>query len=102
MSPIVEKGLAAITNRANLSTGSAHPNDMNAAKEMFTLLHGAGEILLANEIESWAAGNGWQLKDAAELSELGAQVGMGKKPRIKDGPWWREDIIERFKAEADA
>lgn len=99
MSPIVEKGLAAITSRTNLSTGLAHPNDMNAAKEMFVLLHSAGEVLLADEIGSWAAAHGWQPKDAAELGKLGAQIGMGKKPRIKDGPWWREDIIERFGAD---
>jgi hypothetical protein len=74
-----------------------HSNDQNGAKEMFVLLHQAGEILLANEIESWAVTNGWQQEDAKGLGQLGAQIGMGKKPRIKDGPW-REDIIEQFRS----
>jgi hypothetical protein len=99
VSPIVEKGLEAITTRTNLGTGLSHPNDMNAAKEMFVMLHQAGEILLANEIEAWAGGHGWKPKDAHELGTLAQQIGMGKKPRIKDGPWWRSDIIDRFNSE---
>lgn len=101
MSPVVEKGLEAITSRTNLSTGLTHPNDMNAAKEMFVLLHQAGEILLSAEIEPWAAGHGWQSKDAKELAALGEQIGMGKRPRIKDGPWWKDGLIARFKSEVD-
>lgn len=100
MSPVVTKGLEAITARTNLSTGLTHPNDMNAAKEMFLLLHQAGEILLANEIESYALGHGWQAADAKELGELGAQIGMGKKPRIKDGPWWKDGLIQEWQSES--
>ena len=100
MSPVVQKGLEAITARTNLNTGLTHPNDMNAAKEMFVLLHLAGEILLANEIESFAVMNGWQAKDAAELGQLGAQIGQGKKPHIKDGPCWKDGLIEQWQSEA--
>lgn len=102
MSTLVEKGLEAITARTNLATGLAHPNDMNAAKEMFVLLHAEGEILLSGEIEAWAEGRGWKPDDARELGELGAQIGAGKKPHIGGGPWWREDLIDRFKAELAA
>ncbi len=100
MSPIVLMGLHAITTRTNLSSGLSHPNDMNAAKEMFMLLHQAGEILLADEIESWAVCNDWKPKDAQELGQLGAQIGLGKKPRITGGPWWNVGIIARFQSEA--
>jgi hypothetical protein len=96
MSPIVQKALQAITDRTNLSTGLTHPNDKNAAKEMFVLLHEHGEILLANEIESWASSNGWQASDAKELASLGEQIGAGKKPRVTGGPWWRDDILSTF------
>lgn len=96
MSPVVKKGLQAITSRTNLSTGLTHPNDKNAAKEMFLLLHQAGEILLAADIESFAQSNGWQPADAKELGQLGAQIGMGKKPRIKDGPWWKDGIVKEW------
>ena len=100
MSPIVQKGLAAITDRTNLETGLTHPNDMNAAKEMFLLLHQAAEILLANEIVSYALMNGWQPGDAKELGKLGEQIGQGKKPRIKDGPWFKDSLVEEWQAEA--
>jgi hypothetical protein len=100
MSPVVLKGLEAITSRTNLCTGLAHPNDMNAAKEMFVLLHQASELLLANEIESYAVTHGWQPEDAKELAQLGAQIGMGKMPRIKDGPFWTVGLIEQWQSEA--
>jgi hypothetical protein len=101
MSPVVLKGLEAITSRTNLATGLTHPNDMNAAKEMFLLLHKAGEILLANEIESYGVTHGWQEEDAKELGQLGAQIGMGKAVRVSDGPWWREGLVDQWKAEAN-
>ena len=94
MSPLVEKALEAIHSRTNVSTGLSHPNDMNAAKEMFKRLHEAGEILLAEEISSWAMMNGWSEKDAEELGALAQQIGMGKKVRISNGPWWKENILE--------
>ena len=94
MTPIVEKALEAITMRTNLSTGLAHPNDKNAAKEMFKRLHDAGEILLANEISSWAVFHGWKEKDADELGALAQQIGMGKSVRISGGPWWKDDILD--------
>lgn len=94
MSPLVEKALLAINTRTNISTGLSHPNDKNAAKEMFKLLHEAGEILLKNEIENWAMSNGWNNKNAEELGALAQQIGMGKLVVIKDGPWWKENILE--------
>jgi hypothetical protein len=100
MSPVVSKALDAITSRTNLSSGLTHQNDKDAAKEMFVRLHQAGELLLANEIESYAADHGWQPKDAKELGLLGAGIGAGKKPRIKGGPWWNEGLIGQWQADA--
>ena len=100
MNSIVQKGLEAITARTNLDSGLSHPNDKNAAKEMFVLLHRAGEILFADEIELWAILHGWEPRDAAELASLGERIGCGMKPRIKGGPWWRPDIIEWFRTRA--
>lgn len=94
MTSLIEKALKAITRRTNLSTGLAHPNDMNAAKEMFIKLHEAGEELLAQEISSWAVMNGWQEKDAKQLGTLAQQIGQGKKVRTSYGPFWRDDILE--------
>tara|TARA_B100000609_G_C17208317_1_gene432303 strand:+ start:539 stop:844 length:306 start_codon:yes stop_codon:yes gene_type:complete len=97
MNQLIEKALEAITRRTNLSTGLSHPNDKNAAKEMFKLLHEEGEVLLAEEISSWAESNGWEEKDARELGALGEQIGLGKKVRISDSPWWNENIIENLR-----
>lgn len=98
MSPLLEKALEVINRRTNVSTGLCHSNDENAAKEMFLRLHQAGEILLAVEISSWAQSHGWRQKDADELGALAQQIGMGKTHHIKDGPWWKEDIIEQLSA----
>lgn len=102
MSPLLEAALKSINSRTNLSTGLAHPNDLNAAKEMFVRLHAAGEILLASEIQAFAESTGWQTKDAEELGGLAQQIGMGKQPRITDGPWWKDDIIEILKRDVGA
>lgn len=51
MTKLLESALKAITNRTNLSTGLSHPNDMNAAKEMFVRLNEADEKLDALEIQ---------------------------------------------------
>ncbi len=94
MTPLVEEALKSINSRTNISTGLSHPNDMNAAKEMFLHLHNAGEVLLAAEIQAFAEFTGWSKKDAEELASLAQQIGMGKEPAIADGPWWKPDIIE--------
>jgi len=93
MTTLIKNALKAITNRTNLSTGLAHPNDMNAAKEMFVLLHQEGEKLDANEIQTWAIQNKWQYDDAKELGELADRIGKGSQVRIKNAPWWKKDII---------
>jgi len=98
MSPLLEEALKSINSRTNISTGLNHPNDKNAAKEMFSLLHQAGELLLANEIQSFAESTGWQKRDAEELGSLAQQIGMGKPARVSGGPWWGEDILDQLRA----
>ena len=99
MSPIVSKGIEQITAQTNLKTGLKHGNDMNRAKEMFTLLHKAGEVLSRDEIEALARTKGWQPEDAKELGELGERIGNGRRVRITDGPWWNQDIVKKWQAE---
>ena len=98
MATIVEEAIKILSETVNVSTGLSHPNDMNKAKELFGILHGKGEILLKPEIESAALSHGWNQADADELGSLGQQIGEGKKPRIKDGPWWQSDIYEKMAA----
>jgi hypothetical protein len=98
VSPLVEEALRSINSRTNISTGLGHPNDKNAAKEMFERLHKAGEILLANEIQSFAESTGWSPEHGEELGSLAQQIGMGKAARVSGGPWWRDDIVDQLKA----
>ena len=98
MENLTKKALESIHNSINVSTGLNHSNDKNRVKEMFKRLHEAGEILLANEIEDWATSKGWRDKDAEELGALGQQISMGKAPKISDGPWWAEDILEKLES----
>ena len=93
LTTLLENALKAITNRINLSTGLSHPSDMNAAKEMFVKLHKAGESLVAKDIRVWAIQNGWQGNDAKELGDLAESIGNGKNVRIKDGPYWKDEIL---------
>ena len=97
MTPLIEAALKSINVRTNISTGLIHPNDKNAAAEMFIHLHKANEILIAAEIQAFAEATGWQKKDAEELGALGQQIGMGKTVPVSDGPWWKPDIIEILK-----
>ena len=94
MAILLEKALAAINLRTNVATGLNHPDDKNAANEMFLRLHLAGEILPAAQIEAWAQSHGWLPEDAEELGALAQQISMGEEPLITDGPWWKENIIE--------
>ena len=94
MTPLIEAALKSINARTNISTGLVHPNDKNAAAEMFIHLHKANEILLAAEIQAFAEATGWQKADAEELGALAQQIGIGKDIPIADGPWWKANIIE--------
>ena len=93
MTLLVGRALESITGRTNLSSGLTHLN-MNAATEMFKLLHEVGEILRGEEIRSWAVINGWQERDAAELGALAQKIGISKRVRITDRHWWADDILK--------
>ena len=78
MNQTIERALESLTNGVNLSTGIAHHNDIAKAIDAFMLLHEHGEILLKEEIKSWASQNGWKEKDADQLGSLAQQIGEGK------------------------
>ena len=93
LSPRLTAALEAITLRTNLSTGLTHPNDKNAAKELFSILHRCGETLGATEIEHWAIQNGWEARFAADLGILAQNIGNGNRVIIKGSPWWKAEYI---------
>ena len=99
MTPLLAKGLEAITSRINLATGLARENDMNVARAMFFLLREAGEELVGSDVLSWAVGRGWKWSDAEELGSIAQRINEGKEPRIRHGGGWKEGIIDQFRNE---
>ncbi|MGU7773743.1 DUF1889 family protein [Burkholderia sp. MR1-5-21] len=100
MSSVIAEAVKTLSSTVNVSTGLAHPNDLNKAKELFKILHEKGEILLKSDVESAALSHGWNVSSADELGSLAQQIGEGKSPRITGGPWWVEDIYEKIAARA--
>ena len=80
------------------SSELAHPDDMNKARELFSILHLNGEILLKAEVQNAAMAQGWASKDAEELGSLAQQIGEGKPANVSGGPWFRADIYEQIKS----
>src|ERR1700734_1391417 len=98
MTPLLDRALTALTSAVNVSTGLAHSNDKNRAKDTFRILKNGGVVLGAMDIEKWALAHQWKPKDAKELGALGASIGLGKRVRIdKPGSWWRSDILDQWK-----
>lgn len=100
MSNVVAEAVKTLSGVVNISTGLAHPNDMNKAKELFKILHEKGEILLKSDVESAALSHGWSTSSADELGSLAQQIGEGKNVRITGGPWLASDIYEEIVARA--
>ena len=101
MNTILQCALKAINQKIQEATGLSHmninhPDDRNAATEMFVRLHQHGVRLVSNEIEEWARYNGWQWQDASELGALAWEISSNEKVSIEGGPWWDEGIIETF------
>jgi len=94
MTKLLENALKSIHRASNVSDGGTHLNDADRIKETFLLLHRAGEILTKDEVQSWLEDNGWATKHAERIGSTAQQIGEGKKPVIRDGPWWKENIIE--------
>ena len=93
MTPRLAHALTVLTRRTNLVTGLAHPDDMNAAKELFVRLHHAGEALNMGEVGLLALALGWDERDAYQLGCLAERIGRGSRVRIRGGPWWNNRIF---------
>ncbi|MGF6604953.1 hypothetical protein P3T23_009709 [Paraburkholderia sp. GAS448] len=100
MSNVVAEAVKTLSSSVNVSTGLAHPNDMNKARELFKILHEKGEVLLKSDVESVALSHGWDVSSADELGSLAQQIGEGKNPRVSGGPYWAADIYEKIVARA--
>lgn len=96
MTSVIQKAIQTLSKTVNVSTGLAHPNDKNKARELFSILHTNGVTLVKSEIVDAAVTLKWKLADAEELGTIGQQIGEGKAARVKGGPWWAGDIYTRL------
>ncbi|MGE8066157.1 hypothetical protein [Pseudomonas sp. NPDC089569] len=96
MTNVIQKAIQTLSSSVNVSTGLAHPNDMNKARELFSILHKNGVLLVKAEIVDAAVSSNWKLADAEELGTIGQQIGEGKAARVKDGPWWATDLYTKL------
>jgi hypothetical protein len=98
---VVVQALRTLTIRVNLSSGLTHPSDRDAAIAAFEQLNRAGYRWSGVEIETWARANGWRATGATQLRGFAEGVAAGRRYRKKGRQPWRDDIVERWRDEAD-
>ena len=99
--PVVLAALRSVTAGVNLSSGLTHPLDKPKAVWAFKDLRAAGHTWDAQEIEAWAAANGWPARHASELAQVARDIAAGKQLRAGKRPW-RSDVIAIWREDAQA
>lgn len=97
--PVVVEALKSLTSSVNLGTGLGHPSDHDAAVATFRALKEAGERFDAQEVQAWAAANGWQMRHAEELGVIAQKVLDGRRIKTHMQPW-KSDIVEYWRERA--
>lgn len=95
MDPVLQKGLDAVLQRINQTTGLADQNDMAAAVEMFKRLAAAGHIAEhIDEVYSYVQESG---ATETTIHDIGiAYEAATSDPRDN----WSDDLIEALRNEA--
>ena len=97
--PVVEQAMKSVTMMVNLSTGLAHPMDRPKAVWAFRHLKKAGHAWTPQEVETWAASNGWDRRHARDLAEISEKILAGRRLQAGSSPV-RADIIEVWREKA--
>lgn len=107
LSPLVAVALADMAETANKVNGFIGYEKDLAVRVLRALWSEAREPLDVDEIETWAATNGWSLKQTKDLRELVEGVREGRRFRSTGGgraitedkgreqkmvAWWREQL----------
>lgn len=85
-----------LSMHCNMSDGGTHPLDRNRIKEAFQRLHKAGVDLEKAEVQYLLEYLGWARKHAVKIGKIAQDIGQGKKPVIKHGPYYRDSIIQEW------
>ena len=98
--PVVIQALQSLTNRVNISTGIAHPQDRSSAIWVFKILQQNHEKFSPDRIKSWLISEGnWKSTDAESVAEIARGVigGRGFRAGICA---WSDDVIDIWREEA--
>jgi hypothetical protein len=85
-----------LSSRCNKSDGGTHSSDRNRIKDAFLRLHKAGVVLEEGEVQCILEYQGWVRKHAKRIGKIAQDIGEGKKPVIKHGPYYHDRIIEEW------
>lgn len=98
LDPVVVRGLEALTLMVNHANNLAGTLDHRDAVAVLRTLHKGGYRLPADDVYSWALGNGWPGRGAQRLREMAAKIDAGRTVQLK-GQWpLRDDILESWRA----
>lgn len=100
ISPLLKQAIKALNGRIDIATGLNGPDSKNLAMELFLRLRTAGEALPGEQVKTLAIATGWYPNDAANLSVIAQQIGMGTTPRFDKFAFWPEDIIDTLRERA--
>jgi hypothetical protein len=100
--PVVHEGLKSLTAMVNLGSNLAGSMDHRDAVAVLQTLHDGGHRFAASDVEAWALANGWSPRGARRLGELATAISSGKRPRLSGPSPLRSDILDIWRAAAEA
>jgi hypothetical protein len=93
---LLVNALKDLSSHCNKSDGGTNPSDKNRIKDAFQRLHKAGVILEKEEVQCMLEYFGWARKHAERIGKIAQDIGKGKKPVIKHGPHYPDNIIQEW------
>lgn len=97
--PVVLQALLTATQRANIANGVTGYNRDHLIR-VFQLLWAHGEGADPDEVEAWAARNGWGARHGAEIGALARGVQEGKRFRVGSGGSLNPEVIDFWRERA--
>ncbi|MCL1847221.1 MAG: hypothetical protein FWF91_04570, partial [Coriobacteriia bacterium] len=100
LDPVVEAGLAALTQMVNHSNNLAGVLDHRDAVAVLTVLRKGGYSLPADQVYAWALCHDWPGAGAERLQEMAAKIDAGHTMHIDGDSPFRSDILEVWRDES--
>lgn len=100
LDPVVIVGLTHLTHMVNHSNNLAGSLDHRDAVAVLRALHKGRYALPADEVYTWALGNGWPGRGAERLREMAAKIDAGKTVQLKGESPLRANVLDLWRTEA--